>query len=101
MVVNAAGIYDREVATLVFAKFPQAAKDGLRGLWADGGYAGALFDRVREYLDAILKIVAREPEQPGQHLISKRTPGSAPLKMQGVPCGRSGQAKITAPNPDD
>ena len=101
MVVHAARIQDRDVATPVFAKLSQAAKDRLRGLWADSGHAGALFDRVREHLDAIFEIVARDPEQPGLHLISKRTPGSAVLKMRGVPCGRSGQAKITAPNPDD
>jgi len=59
VVVHAARIQDRDVATPVFAKLSQAAKDGLRGLWADGGYTGALSDRVREYLDAILEIVAR------------------------------------------
>ena len=44
-------------AKLVFAKLSQTTKDTLRKLWADGGYAGALIDWVKEHLDAILEIV--------------------------------------------
>lgn len=49
VVVHAASIQDRDGAKLVFAKLSQAAKDSLRKLWADGGYAGALIDWVRPH----------------------------------------------------
>jgi putative transposase len=72
VVVHAASIQDRDGAKLVFAKLSQATKDSLRKLWADGGYAGALIDWVRDNLDAILEIVSRDPAQPGFHVLPRR-----------------------------
>jgi len=72
VVVHAASIQDRDGAKLVFAKLSQATKDALRKLWADGGYAGALIDWVKEHLDAILEIVKRDPEQSGFQLLPRR-----------------------------
>ena len=72
MVVHAASIQDRDGAQLVFAKLSQATKDALRKLWADGGYAGALIDWVKEHLDAILEIVKRDPTQSGFQLLPRR-----------------------------
>ena len=72
VVVHAANIQDRDGAKLFFEKLSQATKDSLRKIWADGGYAGALIDWVRENLDAILEIVSRDPAQPGFHVLPRR-----------------------------
>lgn len=72
VVVHAANIQDRDGAKLVFAKLSQATKDSLCKLWADGGYAGALVDWVREHLDAVLEIVSRDPGQSGFHVLPRR-----------------------------
>lgn len=72
VVVHVASIQDRDGAKLVLDKLSQATKDSLRKLWADGGYAGALIEWVREHLDAVLEIVAREPGQIGFQVLPKR-----------------------------
>ena len=72
MVVHATSTQDRDGAKLVFAKLSQTTKDALRKLWADGGYAGAPIDWVKEHLDAILEIVKRDPEQSGFQLLPRR-----------------------------
>jgi putative transposase len=72
VVVHAASIQNRDGAKLVFAKLSQATKDRLRKLRAECGYAGALIDWVREHLDAILAMAARDPEQPGFHVLPRR-----------------------------
>lgn len=72
VVVHAANIQDRDGARLVLAKLAQTTKDSLRKLWAEGGNAGSLIEQVREHLDVILEIVAREPGQVGFQVLPKR-----------------------------
>ena len=72
VVVHAVDIQDRDGAKLVLAKLSPATKERLRRLWADGGYAGALIDWVREHLDAILEIVAKDPKQSGFRVLPRR-----------------------------
>lgn len=72
VVVHVANIQDRDGARLAFAKLSQATKGSLGKLWADGGYAGALIDWVRENLDAVLEIVSRDPAQSGFHVLPRR-----------------------------
>jgi putative transposase len=72
VVVHAADIQDRDGAKLVLAKLSPATQEHLRRLWADGGYAGALIDWVREQLAAILEIVAKDPNQAGFHVLPRR-----------------------------
>lgn len=72
VVVHAANIQDRDGAKLVLSKLSQTTKACLHKLWADGGYAGALIDWVRENLDAVLEIVARDRNQTGFHVLPRR-----------------------------
>lgn len=72
VVVHVASIQDRDGAKLVLDKLSQDTKDSLRKLWADGGYAGSLIEWVREHLDAVLEIVARQPGQVGFQVLPKR-----------------------------
>ena len=59
VVVHAADIQDRDGAKLVLAKlvghFPR-----LQLIWADGGYAGALIEWVRDLGGWVLEIVRRQ-----------------------------------------
>ena len=72
VVVHAANIQDRDGAKLVLTKLSQATQERLRKLWADGAYAGALIDWVREHLDAVLEIVCRDANQAGFHVLPRR-----------------------------
>lgn len=72
VVVHVASIQDRDGAKLVLDKLSQATKASVRKLWADGGYAGTLIEWVREHLNAVLEIVAREPAQVGFQVLPQR-----------------------------
>jgi len=72
VVVHAANIQDRDGAKLVLSKLSQTTKECLHKLWADGGYTGALIDWVRENLDAVMEIVARDRKQTGFHVLPRR-----------------------------
>ena len=72
VVVHAANIQDRDGAKLVLTKLASATQEHLRRLWADGGYAGALIDWVHEHLDAVLEIVAKDPDLSGFHVLPRR-----------------------------
>jgi len=72
VVVHAADIQDRDGAKLVLAKLSPATQERLRRLWADGGYAGALIDWVREHLDAVLEIITKDPNQVGFQVLPRR-----------------------------
>jgi len=71
VVVHAASIQDREGAKLVLARlagrFPR-----LRLIWADGGYAGALIDWVKERWGWTVTIVKRVAGEKGFVVLPRR-----------------------------
>ena len=71
VVVHAANVQDRDGAKLVLARlagrFPHLAL-----IWADGGYAGQLVDRVRTTWHWLLTIVSKPTDTPGFVVLPKR-----------------------------
>ena len=71
VLVHEAGIQDRDGAKLLlsglFGKLP-----GLQLIWADGGYAGKLIDRVKEQFQWTLEIVKRNKGAAGFQLLPRR-----------------------------
>lgn len=72
VVVHAADIQDRDGAKLVLKKLSAETKARLQKIWADGGYRGQLVEWVKEHLESILDIVARDPEQKGFQVLPRR-----------------------------
>jgi putative transposase len=72
VVVHAADIQDRDGAKLVLNKLAQTTKEALQKLWADGGYRGELVDWVRNNLEIVLDIVARDPHTKGFQVLPRR-----------------------------
>lgn len=71
VVVPAASIQDRDGAKLVLAKVAKRAP-GLQLVWADGGYAGKLIDRVRQTFGWLLTIIKRSDAGKGFQLLPRR-----------------------------
>lgn len=71
VVVTAASLQDRDGARLVFGRLGGSGKK-LRKIWVDGGYRGALVDRVKERLRVVLQVVLRPEEQKGFVLLPRR-----------------------------
>jgi putative transposase len=71
VVVHAANIQDRDGAKLVLdktrGKFPRLAL-----IWADGGYAGKLIERVKETCGWLLEIVKRSDDVQGFVVLPRR-----------------------------
>ena len=72
IVVHAADIQDRDGAKLVLNKLSETTKACLQKIWADGGYRGQLVEWVKENLEIVLDIVARDPEQKGFQVLPRR-----------------------------
>lgn len=72
VVVHAANIQDRDGAMLVLYKLSETTKASIQKIWADGGYAGQLVEWVRENLDIVLEIVAKDPDQKGFKVLPRR-----------------------------
>lgn len=72
IVVHAADIQDRDGAKLVLNKLSEATKAHLQKIWADGGYRGQLVEWVKENLEIVLDIVARDPAQKGFQVLPRR-----------------------------
>lgn len=72
VVVHAADIQDRDGAKLALNKLSTATKAQLQKIWADGGYRGQLIEWVRENLEIVLEVVARDPEQKGFQALPRR-----------------------------
>jgi putative transposase len=71
VVVHSAGIQDRDGAKLVFKKI-KGIFFRLILIWADGGYAGKLIDWVKAQINLELKIIKRNTELKGFHILPKR-----------------------------
>lgn len=72
VVVHAAGIQDYHGAKLLLRKLTQTVSS-LEKLWADGIYKNdGLVDWVRETLNIVLEIVARDPDQVGFKVLPHR-----------------------------
>ena len=71
VLVHAADIQDRDGAKLVLEKtrgrFPR-----LQLIWADGGYAGKLIGWVKQTCGWVLKIVKRDADLTGFHVLPRR-----------------------------
>ncbi len=71
VVVHAASVQDRDGARMVLAtlagRFPR-----LRLIWADGGYAGQLIDRVRAQWGWTVAIVKRAAGEKGFAVLPRR-----------------------------
>lgn len=71
VVVHAANLQDRDGAKRVLEKargcFPR-----LKWIWADGGYAGALIEWVKQTCDWVLEIVKRNADLKGFHVLPRR-----------------------------
>ncbi|MGH2515980.1 MAG: IS5 family transposase [Ktedonobacterales bacterium] len=78
-VVHGADVQDRDGARLVMRALGFAQEHDapfpfprLRHLWADGGYAGAFVDWVREHFGWTVEIVKRPPDQQGFAVLPRR-----------------------------
>jgi putative transposase len=71
VIVHAANIQDRDDAMLFLGKargkFPR-----LQLIWADGGYAGKLIDRVKLFCGWILEIIKRNDDVKGFQVLPHR-----------------------------
>lgn len=71
LIVHTANIRDRDGAGLLFERgagcFP-----GMELIWADGGYAGKLIERVKERTGWGLEIVKRNTDLKGFHILPRR-----------------------------
>ena len=71
VMVLTADIQDRDGAKLLFEKvkeyFPR-----LKLVWADGGYAGKLVDRIKQFYHWVLEIVKRSDDMKGFMLLPHR-----------------------------
>lgn len=72
IVVHAADIQDRDGAKLALNKLSKATKAALQKIWADGGYRGQLVEWVKENLEIVLDVVARDPKQKGFQVLPRR-----------------------------
>jgi putative transposase len=70
VVVHAANIQDRDGAKLVLAQLVVYPR--LRLIWADGGYAGALVQWVKEFAGWVLEIVRRSDSVKGFVVLKRR-----------------------------
>jgi putative transposase len=72
VVVHAADVQDREGARLLLTKLAPVIQTTVALIWADGGYKGQLVEWVRQQLDAILEIVAKDPTLSDFHVLPRR-----------------------------
>lgn len=72
VVVHAADIQDRDGAKLLLTKLSPAIQEILELIWADGGYKGKLIEWVREQINAVLAIVAKDPALANFHVLPRR-----------------------------
>lgn len=70
-VVHAAGEQDRDGAKYVFWRVRKKF-EGLKLVWADGGYAGQLVEWVGVFCKVVLQIVRRDENQKGFVLLARR-----------------------------
>lgn len=70
-VVHSAGVQDRDGAKRAIQKV-RFKCPRMKKLWADGGYAGALEDWVREFTGWELEIVRRKDVERGFRVLPKR-----------------------------
>lgn len=72
VVVHAADIQDRDGARLLLTKLASILQTTIALIWADGGYKGKLIEWVRERLDTVLAIVAKDPTLSGFIVLPRR-----------------------------
>jgi putative transposase len=71
VVVHAANIQDRDGAKLLLNKIKDKCPR-LKLIWADGAYAGALIEWVKQYCGWLLEIVKRKENSTGFQILPKR-----------------------------
>jgi putative transposase len=71
VVVHAANIQDRDGAKLVLQKIKDKCSR-LKLIWADGAYAGALIEWVKQFGGWLLEIVKRHDDSVGFQVLPRR-----------------------------